>query len=127
MESSGKLHPRSDQCAADLLIFSNVLPCIIAPGHSGLAREDKKWYKIEIAGICTGLQDGVKGVFPSQQIHSHLCKNNPEYAKASIALLPRWICPPTELGTQGYSSVVFAVDDKNQHMHLLKNVRTLAA
>ena len=121
------LYTRSDQRAADLLIFSDVLPCIIAPGHSGLAREDKKWYKIEIAGIRTGLQDGVKGAFPSQQIHSHLCENNPEYAKASIALLPRWIRPPTELGTQGYSSVVFAVDDKNQHMHLLKNVRTLAA
>ena len=49
------LYIRSDQYIADLLIFSNILPCIIAPRYSGLARKNKKWYKIEIAGICTGL------------------------------------------------------------------------
>jgi len=49
----------------DLLIFSDILPCIIAPGYSGLAREDKKWYKIEIVGIYTGLQDSIKDAFLS--------------------------------------------------------------
>jgi len=39
----------------DLLIFFDILPCIIAPNYSGLTREDKKWYKIEIADIYTGL------------------------------------------------------------------------
>jgi len=48
-------YTRSDQQASNLLIFSDILPSIIAPGHNGLAREDKKWYKIEIAGIQTGL------------------------------------------------------------------------
>jgi len=121
------LYTRSDQQASDLLIFSDTLPSIIAPGHNGLARKDKKWYKIEIAGIRTGLQDGIKDAFPSQQIHSHLCENNPEYAKTNVTLLPCWTWPPTELGIQGFSSVVFAVDDKDQHTHLLKNVHTLAA
>ena len=121
------LYTRSDQQALDLLIFSNILPSIIAPGHNGLAREDKKWYKIEIAGIQTGLQDGIKGTFSSQQIHSYLCENNLEYAKTNVTLLPRWTQPPIELGTQGFFSIVFAVDDKDQHIHLLKNVHTLAA
>jgi len=121
------LYTRSDQQASDLLIFSDTLPSIITPGHNGLAREDKKWYKIEIAGIRTGLQDGIKGAFPFQKIHSHLCENNLEYAKINVILLSCWTWPPTELGTQGFSSVVFAVDDKDQHIHLLKNVHTLAA
>ena len=129
MESSEKLHPiyKVRPTYSRLLIFSDVLPRIIAPGHSSLAREDKKQYKIKITGIHTDLQDGVKGAFPFQQIHSHLCENNPEYAKASIALLLCWIRLSTELGIQGYSSVVFVVDNKNQHMHLLKNVQTLVA
>jgi len=50
----------------DLFIFSDILPSIIVPGHNGLAREDNKWYKIEIAGIRAGLQNDIKDTFLSQ-------------------------------------------------------------
>lgn len=55
---------------------------------------DKKWFKAEIVGTGTSLQDGVKGTFSCQQVHAYLRENNPEYAKANIALLPRWVCSP---------------------------------
>jgi len=59
------------------------------------------------------IQDGVKGAFFPQQIHAHLRENNPEHAKANIA-----VQPPTALGTQGFSSAY--------HTHLPKSVGSLA-
>jgi len=69
----------------------------------------------------------VKSASSPQQTHAHLRENNPECAQANIILLPHWVWPLTELGTEGFSSVVFAVDDKAHHIHLLKSVRSLAA
>jgi len=50
-------------------------------------RSDKKWFKVEIIGISTSLQDGIKSTFSCQQVHAYLRENNSQYAKANIELV----------------------------------------
>ncbi|KAF9442633.1 hypothetical protein P691DRAFT_738773, partial [Macrolepiota fuliginosa MF-IS2] len=117
---------RSDQNTAAIIPFAEGLPNIIVPGRSGHAKEDKKWFKVEISGVRTGTFD-LGGIFSPQTIHDHLCEANPEYAALNVVLKPRWVRPESELANQAYSSVVFAVDSFDQHARLLRTNETLAA
>lgn len=74
-----------------------------------------------IANGLAGLQDGVRAHSPPTDPRTPQRLNNPEHAKANIALLLCWVRPPTELGTLGFSVV-----GKAHHTHLLKNLRSLA-
>jgi len=48
---------RTDQTAAAVLPFASELPNVIALGHNGQVREDKKWFKVEIRNVRTGAFD----------------------------------------------------------------------
>ena len=119
---------RTDQTAAAVLPFTSELPNVIAPGHNGQVREDKKWFKVEIQNVRTDAYDyNGSGIYTPQTIHQHLREVNPEYAALNVVILPRWIRPENELTNQPYSSVVFAVDSFDQHAHFLRLAKTMAA
>ena len=83
---------RTDQTAAAVLPFASELPNVIAPGHNGQVREDKKWFKVEIRNVRTGAFDyNGSGIYTPQMIHQHLREVNPEYAALSVVMLPRRI------------------------------------
>ena len=68
------------------------LPNVIAPGHNRQAREDKKWFKVEIWNVRTGAFDyNGSGIYTPQTIHQHLCEVNPKYAALNVVMLPRWV------------------------------------
>jgi len=48
---------RTDQTAATVLLFASELPNVIASGHNGQVRKDKKWFKIEIWNVRMGTCD----------------------------------------------------------------------
>ena len=92
---------RTDQTAAAVLPFASELPNVIAPGHNGQVREDKKWFKVEIRNVRTGAFDyNGSGIYTPQTIHQHLREVNPEYAALNVVMLPRWVRPENELTNQ---------------------------
>jgi len=121
MEHPGKLY-----CIHELtrLLLRLELPNLIAPGHNGQVREDKKWFKVEIRNVKTGAFDyNGSGIYTPQMIHQHLREVNPEYAALSVVMLPRWIWPENELNNQPYSSVIFIVDSFDQHAHFPEQLK----
>ncbi|KAJ3562483.1 hypothetical protein NP233_g9541 [Leucocoprinus birnbaumii] len=115
---------RSDQTAADILPYTNGIANVIIQGATGIVREDKRWYKIEINNVRTGSKDGNgEGVYTSQFIHDRLAYTNPEYRNIAdhIVLKPRWVRPESETKRQAFSSVVFAVDSEDVHQAFLKH------
>jgi len=119
---------RTDQTAAAVLPFTSELPNVIAPGHNGQFREDKKWFKVEIQNVRIGAYNyNGSGIYIPQTIHRHLCKVNSEYAALNVVMLSQWVRLENELTNQLYSSVVFAVDSFDQHVHFLRTAKTMAA
>jgi len=83
---------RTDQTATTVLPFASELPNVIAPGHNGQVREDKKWFKVEIRNVRTGACNyNGSDIYTPQTIHRHLCEVNPEYAALNVVMLFQWV------------------------------------
>ena len=125
------LSTRADQTAAELLKYADTfLPIIRDNKYDVLAREDKKWYKIQVDGMSTRRVtiEGKIGVHKPEGVHRELIACNPIYAanERHLISLPRWMRTQEELLNTNRSSVVFAVDDETVAKAIL-NTRTLAA
>ena len=125
------LSTRADQTAAELLKYADTfLPIIRDNKYDVLAREDKKWYKIQVDGMSMRRVtiEGKIGVHKPEGVHRELIACNPIYAanECHLISLPRWMRTQEELLNTNRSSVVFAVDDETVAKAIL-NTRTLAA
>jgi len=124
------LSTRADQTAAQLLPFAEIFTPQIAQGHTVVAREDKRWYKIQVDGLSTIAVtiDGRRTVHTPDAIHKELAVCNPSYTEAtdSIVAPPRWMRTAEETSRNIRSSVVFAVDSHDVAKRILAG-KTLAA
>jgi hypothetical protein len=127
------LSTRSDQTAAEVVPFTKQFIERIAQGHKTEAREDKRWFKIQVDGVSTRSTaitiDGPQIVVRSPlEIHEHLARCNPAYADAipNIVALPRWMRSQEETRNIPRSSIVFAVDNEAAAKKILE-LRSLAA
>jgi len=70
----------SDTTAADIIPFTESIANVIILGATGIIREDKKWFKIEVNNVRTGARDGnSKDIYSPEFIHENLQYSNPEY------------------------------------------------
>lgn len=121
---------RSDQRASDLLKYTEHFVPQLARGYETQVREDKKWFKIQVDGICTSktLIDGSNDIHNSTDLHEELSVCNPSYARAakSVVAKPRWMRSREETLGMYRSSAVFAVDDETAAKEIM-NDKSLAA
>ncbi|KAF7975490.1 hypothetical protein HWV62_9407 [Athelia sp. TMB] len=118
---------RQDQAAAELLKFQDRFVDLVAKGNPAIAREDKKWYKIQVDGVRTGAFDAIPNIYSPNTLHAELSANNPIYANLKLTQMPRWMRTREELCLIAHSSMNFAVEDKEQYEHLINNVKVLSA
>jgi phage baseplate assembly protein W len=117
---------KSDQKAAELAKYQDRFIHLFDTGPGTIVREDKRWFKILVNGVRTGMLDPLPGLYSPETIHAELCANNPDYANLNIIAPPRWMRTKEELRFQAHSSIMFATDDEEKANRLLKEVRTLA-
>jgi len=81
----------SDQHASDLLKYTNHFIPQIDRGYETLVREDKKWFKIQVDGICTSktLIDGSNDIHNSTDLHEELSVCNPSYSRAAKSVVAK--------------------------------------
>ncbi|KDR64996.1 hypothetical protein GALMADRAFT_1344135, partial [Galerina marginata CBS 339.88] len=118
------------QTAAELAPFADLFKAKIAQGQTAEAREDKRWFKIQVDGLSTVSVtiDGLRGVYSPDSVHEELAACNPIYstAKLNIVSRPRWMRTVEETRRTTRSSVVFAVDSESMAKKILSR-KTLAA
>ncbi|EDR03788.1 uncharacterized protein LACBIDRAFT_331226 [Laccaria bicolor S238N-H82] len=121
---------RADQLAADLLQYAELFIPLINQGYETSAREDKRWFKIQIDGVSTHTMTrfGPRSVISAETVHEELLACNVIYAQAidNIVAPPRWMRTQEELDNTLRSSLVFAVDDEEVARGILQG-KTLAA
>jgi len=63
----------SDTTVADIIPFTEGIANVIIPGATGTIRENKKWFKIEVNNVKTGVRDSNgKDIYSSEFIHENL-------------------------------------------------------
>ena len=121
---------RSDQRALDLIKHARLFVPQLSKGYNTVVREDKKWFKIQIDGICTSKTtvDGSKDIHSDLDLHEELSVCNPSYAKAAkhVVAKPRWMRSKEETTNMYRSSAVFAVDNEVAAKEIMGD-RSLAA
>ncbi|PPQ73555.1 hypothetical protein CVT24_007443 [Panaeolus cyanescens] len=118
------VNTREDQKASELVKHaSKVIECI-HPGHPVMAREDIKWWKIQIDGIPTRRlnTDGTTYYYTEGEVHNELIDANPVYSQLDkhIIYKPRWLRPAAERMKIRHSSAVLALDNEDAAKQILK-------
>lgn len=112
------LNTRMDQTGAELAEHKDRFLHLFSANAS--AQEDKKWLKVLAGPVTIGRHLTPDGKpLTNDMIHERFARDNPVYAAANVVMKPRFLRTPEELAHVQASSVVFAVDNKEDYDKLM--------